>query len=143
MDGDVAIGGQGEGGQNPLQVQLAEAGAGAVAVAQQVIEPVAIQLAAHQGLDGGFRVLAVFEQVGHGLGGAGGVGLEAIAQGGMLAHQSRRPNLMAQAIHLLAGMAQGPVAHVMEQGSGQQHAAVLLQGGLEGHQAIKGLAGQV
>ena len=40
-------------------------------------------------------------------------------------------------------MAEGPVAHVMEQGRRQQHAPVLLQGGLEGHQAIKGLAGQV
>ena len=51
VDGQVPIRGQGEGRDDALQIQLAIAGAGAVAVAHQIVQPIAVQLAADQGLD--------------------------------------------------------------------------------------------
>ena len=114
VEGQGAIGGQGEGGQDPLQIQLAIAGARAVAVAQEVVEPIAVHLAAHQGLDGAAAVTPVLEEVGHGLGAAALKGLEPIPQGGMLPNQPPRPTLVPQPIHFLSRVAQGPMAHVVE-----------------------------
>ena len=94
-DRQLAIGSQGEGGQDALEIQPAVGSAGAVAIADQVIEPVAVQLAAHKSLDRRAGVAAVLQQVGDDAGRAGGVGFEVVAQGRMLPDQSPRPRLVA------------------------------------------------
>jgi len=50
---------------------------------------------------------------------------------------------MAQTEHLLAGVAQGPMAHVVEQGRGVKQASVLGQFRMTPFQMAEGEAGQV
>ena len=143
VEGQGAIGRQGEGGQDPLQIQLAIAGARAVAVAQQVVEAIAVHLAAHQGLDGAAAVAPVLEQVGHGLGAAALKRLEPIPQGGMLPNQSPRPTLVVEPIHFLPRVAQGSMAHVVEQGRCQQDAPMGFEFWVQAHQVVEGQPGDV
>ena len=67
MNGKLAIGGEGDGAEDALEIQLPVARAGAVAVAQQIIEAIAIELAAHEGLDDATLRSTVFKKVCHGL----------------------------------------------------------------------------
>ena len=75
--------------------------------------------------------MAVAEQIRHRIRRAGGIGLEPLAQLGVFSDQPTRPGLVMEAIHLLAGMAEGAMPNVMEQGGGIEHAHVGLE--LRGH----------
>ena len=52
------------------------------------------------------------------------MGLEPVPQGRMLPDQAARPGFVMQPIHLFAGVAQGAMAHVVEQGRGIEHPPV-------------------
>ena len=51
MNGHVSVGGQGQCGQDAFEIQLPVARSGAVAVAQEVIQSVTVQLTADQVFD--------------------------------------------------------------------------------------------
>ena len=85
----------------------------------------------------------MLQQLSHRLGGPWGPGLQWPAQVGALLHQPRRPGLVMQAKHLLAGMAQGGMAHVMEQGCAINQAAMLCQLRGEPLEMLQGAASQV
>ena len=121
MDGQSPVRSEGEGRQDPLQIEPSIGGARAVAVAQQVVEPVAVQLAAHQGLDGRGVLGLAGEQAGYGLRAARRKGLKGLPQGRVLLDQPRRPQFMFEAEHLLACVAEGGMAEVMQQGRGIEH----------------------
>ena len=143
VEGEAAVGGDGEGGKDPFQIQLAIAGARAVAVAQQVIEPVTVELAAHQGRHRPATMASLGQQLGHRLRRAGLEALKPVVEGGMLAHQPRRPRLMAQPEHLLAGVTEGGVADVMEKGGGMEHPLVPFQLRLLATETGQGATGQM
>ena len=90
----VAVRRQGEAGQNPLQVELAETGSGAVAVTQQIIEPIAVKLATYQCSDRRWLSLARFQEGGYSPSQPRPGGFQTVPQVGMLQHQPRRPGLM-------------------------------------------------
>ena len=115
MNRHFPIGGQSDGGQNPFQIQLAIAGARAVAVAQQIVEPVAIQLAAHERLDHTAFGAAMLQQVGHGIRCSCRKRLQRRSDLRMVANDSRGPLLVVRAEHLLAGVAEGGMAEIMQQ----------------------------
>ena len=139
----LAVGGEGERGQDPLQIQLAVAGAGAVAVAQEIVEPVAVQLAAHQGGDGAAGMTPMLQQFRHLAGQAGPFGLQPVPQLRMVTDQSAGPAFVPQAEHLLAGVAEGAMADVMQQGGRIEGAALRGQFRSQPHQVVQGEAGDV
>ena len=143
VEGQAPIRGQGEGGLDALQVELAVAGTGAVAVPQQIVHPVAVELAAHQGGDRRPGVLSVFKQVGNLGGKARSLPLQPVPQGRMFPDQPARPRLVAHAVHLLAGMAEWAVAHIVQQGRRQQAGPVPGQARIPVFQLPQGLPGQV
>ena len=116
MNGQLAIGGQGQGRQDPFEIQLSVLRSGAVAVSEQVIQTIAVKLAAHQLLHQWARCTTCFQQLCHRSGGSGCVGLQAVADPGVMTDDTGRPFLMPHAEHFLAGVAQRSVSEVMQQG---------------------------
>ncbi len=89
MQGHLAVGGEGQRRDQPVEIQLAIAGAGAVAIPPQVIQAVAVQLAAHQGLGRWMGGAAMLQQFSHRRCGAGCPLLQRTAEVALLLHQSR------------------------------------------------------
>ena len=127
LQGELAVGGEGQAGEDALEVEHPIARAGVVAVAQEVIEAIAVELAADQRLDRRIAIAAVLEQVRHVICGPWRKGLERLPQRGVLADEAAGPALMVQPIHLFAGVAEGAMADVVQQGCGVEHPPMLVQ----------------
>ena len=143
QDGQGSIGREGEGGQDPFEIDAPVAHAGAVGIAHQIVEAIAVELAAHQRFDRRAAGLPPGQEVGHRVSQAALMRLQPIPQLGMLADQPRRPGLVMQAEHLLAGVTEGGVADVVQQGCRQQQGSVLSEFGVLLFQALQGLSGQM
>ena len=85
--------------------------------------------------------MAVFKQIGHRSGGAGREGLQRFAQARVFADQPGRPRFVVQSIHLLTGVAERGVAHVVQQGCGVEQPTVLFELRLQTAQLSQGAAG--
>ena len=59
----------------------------------------------------------------------------------MLPDQPPRPSLVVQPIHLLAGVAQGSVAHIVQQGRGVEHGSMFRQFKVVALQLLQSQAG--
>ena len=65
MNGQFAVGRQGDRTKDAIKIQLAISGTSAVTVSQEIIQTIAVKLAAHQGLDDAPFCTSMFEKIGH------------------------------------------------------------------------------
>ena len=65
MNGQLSVRSKGHGRENAVEVKLPIAGARAVAVSQQIVEAITIQLATDQGFDHPPFRLTTFEEIRH------------------------------------------------------------------------------
>ena len=102
MNGQVSVRGQGHRSEDPVQIELSIARAGAVAVAHEIVQTVTVKLAADESPDHRAIRFVVFEQVGHGIRQTVLQQLEGATDGWMGPNHLGRPGFMAKAEHLLA-----------------------------------------
>ena len=143
MNGEITIGCDGQCRQNPLQIELSVTGSSAVAVSEQVIKPVAVQLTAHQSFDQRMRRGAVLEQIRNGIGGPLVMTLQAGPNVLMFPDHPGGTGFVTQSEHLLAGMAEWPMADVMKQGSAIEHTSMGLQPWIEQQHPVEGVSGEM
>ena len=127
MDGKVTVRGKGHPGQDPLGVQLSIPSSGGVAVSEQIVESVAVELTADQAFDHRSSRSALFQQGCNRVSKPGREALERIVDRWIVSNYGCRPGFMVQPEHLLAGMAQRPMADVVEEGRGVEQTSFLFQ----------------
>ena len=100
---------------------------GGVAVTEEVIQSVTVELTADQLFHQRARGVASLQQIGNGVRRTRRIRIQALADVRMAADQAGRPVLVPQAKHLFPCVAQRTVAEVMQEGRGIHEPTVDLE----------------